>query len=245
MIIITLLAFIFSFLFALGGVGSAIVLVPIMYWLGIPLSEAKPTGLFINTISLIGATYSNIKNKRLDIKIGIPIIVASIILAPIGAYFSTIIPKKVVLLIFISFLIFSSFMMLFFRASKYESNYREDPPYIELTFTGSLAGFISGLLGVDGGGLISPLMIMLGFNPKKVAKVTAFVVPFSSITGFFAYLAMGHINIKLLTFVGLAAYLGGYLDTHLMHLKMKPATVKKFLGIILLILAIKLLIKIF
>ncbi|MGA1862213.1 sulfite exporter TauE/SafE family protein [Deferribacter thermophilus] len=245
MIIITLLAFIFSFLFALGGVGSAIVLVPIMYWLGIPLSEAKPTGLFINTISLIGATYSNIKNKRLDIKIGIPIIVASIILAPIGAYFSTIIPKKVVLLIFISFLIFSSFMMLFFRASKYESNYREDPPYIELTFTGSLAGFISGLLGVGGGGLISPLMIMLGFNPKKVAKVTAFVVPFSSITGFFAYLAMGHINIKLLTFVGLAAYLGGYLDTHLMHLKMKPATVKKFLGIILLILAIKLLIKIF
>jgi uncharacterized membrane protein YfcA len=68
-----------------------------------------------------------------------------------------------------------------------------------------LAAFVSGLLGVGGGGIISPLMVMLGFNPKKTAVITAFVIPFSSLTGFAAYLAMGHFNALLVIPVGLAA----------------------------------------
>ncbi|MGA1846696.1 sulfite exporter TauE/SafE family protein [Deferribacter abyssi] len=244
-VVIVLLAFVFSFLFALGGVGSAIVLVPLMYWLGFPLNEAKPTGLFINTISLLGATYSNFKNKRLDVKLGVPIIVSSLLFAPTGAYFSTIIPKRVVIVVFVTFLLFSGLMMLFFRSSKYENQFRDDRPIIVLSFIGGMAGFLSGLLGVGGGGLISPLMIMLGFNPKKVAVVTAFVVPFSSISGFFAYLVMGHVDFILLIAVGFAAYAGGYLGTHFMHFRLKPATVKKLLGVILLFMAIKMLLKLF
>jgi len=243
-ITISILAFILSFIFALGGVGSAVVLVPIMFTLGIPINEAKPTGLFINTISLLAASFSNIKNKRVDLKLGLPIIISSMLLAPVGAYLSLFINKKIVMIIFILFLIFSSMVMFFFNAKKYENKFREDRPFGILLFTGSFAGIISGLLGVGGGGLISPLLVLSGFNPKKVATVTALVVPFSSLTGFLAYLKMGHVNIQLLIFAGLAAYLGGYFGTHFMHLKMKPATVKKFLGAILLVLAIRLILKV-
>lgn len=240
---IVLLSFVFSFLFALGGVGSAIILVPIMFTLGVPLNTAKPTGLFINTVSLIGATYSNIKNKRLDVKLGIPIIVSSLLVAPMGAYSSTFIKQEIVLYVFIAFLLFSGLILLFFRASKFSHHYREDRPYIPLILIGILAGYLSGLLGVGGGSLISPLMIMLGFNPKKVAVITAFVVPFSSVTGFITYLFMGHVDILLIIAVGIAAYAGGYLGTHFMHLKLKPGTVKVFLGIVVLGLAIKLLLQ--
>ncbi len=243
-IFLSFIAFVASFIFALGGVGAAIVLVPIMYSIGVPLSQAKPIGLFYNTISLAGATYLNIKEKRLDIRLGLPIIVFSLLFAPLGAYSSKYIPQKIVLVVFILFLIFSTCVMWFFKSAKYSQNYREDRPLFALSLIGIIVGFISGLLGVGGGGLISPCMILMGFNPKKVAAITAFVVPFSSFTGFLTYLVMGSINLKILIIVTISGFFGAYLGTNLMQHKFKPETVKKILGGILLILAIKMIFKV-
>jgi uncharacterized membrane protein YfcA len=244
-IIVSGLAFGLSFLFALGGVGSAVVLVPVLHWLGYPLNEAKPTGLFVNTISLMGASVSNIRNKRLDFRLGIPIIVSSMLMAPAGAYVSTMISQRLVMIVFVAFLLFSGNMMLFFKPAESRKEFREDRPVLPMVGIGSAAGLISGLLGVGGGGLISPAMVLLGFNPKKVAVITAFVVPFSSLTGFITYWSMGHFNAALVLPVGLAAYAGGYLGTHFMHLRMDPRTVKRFLAISILLLAVRMLGKVF
>lgn len=233
------LAFFLSFLFALGGVGAAVALVPVLHWLGVPFAAAKPTGLMVNTLSMGGASYSNIKNKRLDFRMGIPIIVTSAIMAPIGAWCTRIIPKDVVMAVFIVFLVFSGAMLLFFRGKKYAGNFRDDRPIAAPAAIGAAAGFLSGLLGVGGGGLISPLMIFMGFNPKRVAAITAFVVPFSSIIGFIAYATMGTVDWRILVPASLAAYVGGFLGTAFMQGRLKPGTVKKFLGLVLFGLAAK------
>ncbi|WP_300668545.1 sulfite exporter TauE/SafE family protein [Desulfoluna sp.] len=242
-LIITLLSFVLSFIFALGGVGSALALIPALTWLGIPFAQARPTALFVNTVSMLGATVSNIREKRLDIQMGLPIIASSILLAPVGAWVSHRLPTRIVLIVFVGFLAFSGAMMLFFKGSKYASQYRDDRPVVGPVLVGIVAGFLSGLLGVGGGGLISPLMIAQGFNPKKIAAVTAFAVPFSSFSAFLTYAAMGSVSIKLLAFAGLAAWGGGYLGTLVMQRKMKPASVKKCLGVVLLLLAVRLSLK--
>lgn len=120
---VSVLAFGFSFLFALGGVGAAIVLVPVMHALGIPLNEARPTGLFVNTVSLSGATWDYIRNHRLDFRLGLPIIVTSAITAPVGAWSGRYLPERAVLLVFTMFLVFSAGVLLFFRSSKYEARF--------------------------------------------------------------------------------------------------------------------------
>ena len=244
-IIIPLLAFGLSFLFALGGVGSALALVPVLSWLGLPLLIAKPTGLLVNTLSMTGASVSNIRAKRLDFRLGIPIIISSFLLAPLGAWSSHWIPKPVVLGVFTLFLLFSGAMLIFFRAGKFEDQFREDRPILAPALIGAVAGYLSGLLGVGGGGLIAPLMILLGFNPKKVAVITAFVVPFSSLSGLITYLAMGHADLWLMVPAAVAAYFGGSLGTKVMQAKFKPGTVKKFLGGLLLLLALKMGLQIF
>jgi hypothetical protein len=234
-VIVSAISFVLSFLFALGGVGAAVALVPILYWIGFPLNEAKPTGLFTNTISLVGGSIDNIRHGRIDFRLGIPIIISSIALAPVGAYASK--------LVFILFLVFAGLMMLFFTASKYGDRGREDRPVAPMLAIGGIGGFLSGLLGVGGGSMISPLMILLGFNPKKVAAITAFVVPFSSLTGLIAYWAMGHFNPALALPVGIAAYLGGWLGTRFMHTRLSPSTVKKILGVLVLLIAVKMVFK--
>ena len=239
-IAIVLLSFVLSFVFALGGVGSAVALIPSLTWMGVPLNLARPVGLFVNAVSMLGATYSNIREKRLDFRLGLPIIAASVLMAPVGAWVSHLISTRLVLLVFICFLLFSGLMMIFFKGAKYADQYREDRPVTGPFLVGVAAGFVSGMLGVGGGGLISPLMILQGFNPKRVATVTAFAVPFSSLSAFAAYAAMGSVSVRLLVFAGLAAWGGGTLGTGVMHRRLRAASVKRFLGCVLLLMALKL-----
>ena len=233
------ISFVAAFIFSLGGVGAAIILIPILVSFGIPIGTAKPVGLFYNTVSLTGASISNIRNKRLDFKVGIPIIIFSFLFAIVGAWTSQFIPKNIILILFIGFLLFSGFMFLLHK-KKGQDTYREDRPYVALSAIGAFAGLLSGLLGIGGGGIISPLMLMLGFNPKKIAAITAFVVPFSSLSGFLAYWLMGNINWKLIIIASVAGVAGATLGTMFMHKNLNPKTVKKILAFILLLMAIKL-----
>ncbi len=237
--IIAAISFVAAFVFSLGGVGAAIILIPILVSFGIPINVAKPVGLFYNTVSLTGASISNIKNKRLDFKVGIPIIIFSFLFAIVGAYISQYIPKNTILILFIVFLFFSGFMFLFHKI-KQQSTYRSDTPYLPLSAIGAFAGLLSGMLGIGGGGIISPLMLMLGFNPKKIAAITAFVVPFSSFSGFLTYWSMGSVDWKLIAIVSVAGIVGATLGTMFMHKKMNPKAVKRILAIILLFMAVKL-----
>ena len=244
LVIITIAAFVFSFIFALGGIGAAIILIPTMLQFGIPINIVKPVSLFFNTVSLSGASYNNIKNKRLDFKAGIPIIISSFLFAIFGAYLSKFIPKNIILIIFIGFLIFSGFMFLFYKKKLSQTRNKKDPsPYLALSIIGSIAGLFSGLLGVGGGGIISPLMIWLGFDVKKTATITAFVIPFSSFAGFLTYLSMGSVNLKLLIYVSCAGLAGGYLGTRFTHTKLSSRTIKKILAVVLLLIAVKMIFK--
>lgn len=241
--LIAAISFVGSFIFSLGGVGAAIILIPILVSLGIPITTARPVGLFYNTVSLSGASVSNIKNKRLDFKVGIPIIISSFLFAILGAYLSQFLPKKIILLLFIGFLLFSGFMFLLHK--KKVGNYRNDKPYFALSLIGAFAGLLSGILGIGGGNIISPLMLMLGFNPKKIAAITAFVVPFSSFSAFLTYWSMGIVDWKLSFIASVSGVAGATLGTMFMQKKLNPQTVKKILAFILLLMAAKLLFKVF
>lgn len=234
-----MLAFGLSFLFALGGVGSAIALVPALDGLGVPLLLAKPTGLLVNTLSMTGASVANFRARRLDFALGLPMILTSFVLAPLGAWSSHALPRSLTLAIFSLFLLFSGLMLIFFRPGATNAGFRNDRPWLLTGLIGVVAGYLSGLLGVGGGGLIAPLMIILGFDPKKVAVLTAFVVPFSSLSGLLAYLSLGGLDWRLMLPAAVAAYFGGSLGTRFMQSRLKPAAVKKFLGVLLLLLALK------
>ncbi len=242
-ILIFFISLIAAFLFALGGVGAAIILIPILVSLGIPVNTAKPVGLFFNTVSLTGATVHNIRQKRMDFRAGLPIIIFSFVFAIAGAYLSKFIPVRVVLILFIAFLLFSGFMFLFHK-KKDDGDYRDDAPWFRLSLTGALAGLLSGLLGIGGGGIISPLLLMMGFHPKKITVITAFVVPFSSFSGFLTYWAMGTVDWKILLIASAGGLIGATLGTQVMHRHIDHNIVKKILAVILLIMAVKLILKI-
>ena len=226
----------------MAGMGAAFIFIPIFYWLGIPLDVAIPTGLFLNAVSLTAASLRNASRKIVPYGLALPIAGISLLIAPLGAYSSRYVDRPILLALFAGFLIFSSLMILFYSPKTAARKFTKKQELASGMGIGALAGYISGLLGVGGGGLISPILIYLGHDAKKVAAVTAFVVPFSSYAGFITYLAMGHVRLPLLVITAFSAIAGGLLGTWLMNEKLRSRQVRRAIGIIILAVAMKIII---
>lgn len=105
---------------------------------------------------------------------------------------------------------------------------------------GAFAGFIGGLLGIGGGFIIAPILMWMGYKTKEAAATTAFVVTFSSFSGYLGHMAEGHFNWTLTIVVVIAVIIGSQLGGGFMSGKAKPKWVKSLYAAVLFAIAIKL-----
>ena len=77
--------FVGSGVMAMAGLGAAFLFVPLFYYLGVPLGEATSTALLLNAVSLSAATVTYARARLIDWRAGIPVLVAAVVLAPLGA----------------------------------------------------------------------------------------------------------------------------------------------------------------
>jgi uncharacterized membrane protein YfcA len=239
-LLIATVSFVLSFIFALGGIGGAIVLVPVLTMLGVPFNYARPAGLFTNLISGTAIVLNNLKNRRIDWQLALPLMVSSVIMAPVGVYASHIVPQKVVAAILSAFLIYAGIMVYI---PKKAEHIREDYPLWLPFVVGGITGFFSGMLGVGGGSLASPILMVLGLNPRKIISSVALMVFFSSLAGFLAYWKIGSVDWKVTLAAALPAFIAGYLGTHVAHNHLSMTKIKKILGVIYLLVGIKFFLK--
>ena len=233
----TLAAFILSLLFSMGGTGSGIALIPMLNFFGLEFIVAKATGLFAGASTALTSSVMNIKRKVLDFIFVWPIALMMLLFAPLGAYSSQYLDETVVKFLFMLLLFYSATMMMF---GKKKSLVKVESRAV-LFGVGAFVGFLAGLLGVGGGNILMPLLILLGFEPKKVAITVSSVVPFAALSSFFTYASYVNLDWILLLCVMLASIAGGYIGNYLMHFKLDQMKTKKLMGVILYILALKML----
>ena len=78
-----------SGLLAMAGLGAAFLFVPLFYYLGVPLPQATATALLLNTISLSFASVVYFRQKLVNVRIALPVLITAVILAPVGAWVTT------------------------------------------------------------------------------------------------------------------------------------------------------------
>jgi uncharacterized membrane protein YfcA len=239
--IASVLVFIFTTVLTIAGVGAAFIIIPTFYLLGVPLTEAMAVALLLNAISMTFASVNYVRYRLVAFKTAIPIIILAIIFSPLGAYSTRYFSKESLILAFSAFLLFAGSMMLFYTPVTKKDGASSSKELRTGIGLGISAGYLGGLLGVGGGNFIVPVLVWLGFDSKRASATTAFVVIFSSLSGFFGHAAMGNINWQLLLFSTGGSVAGAIVGSWLMHRKLDARQVKRIIGVVLYAIAVKML----
>ena len=239
--------FVLAFIFSMLGLGGAMLYIPVFHWFGFDFkSEAIPTGLLLNGITALSAAIYYIRAKMVDIKGSLPLFSASFMGAPVGAYFTKFFPTRALILLFALSIVFSGGRMLLTsgRADKKQMmSYKWR--LLLMGIGGFFIGFIAGLLGVGGGFLFLPMMLIIGYKTKQAAATSSFVVIFSSFSGFAGHVAEGRFHWPLMVATAIAVIIGSQIGAKVMKEKMKAKWIKQMFAVVLLGVAVKLLWKLF
>ncbi|MFZ0450172.1 MAG: sulfite exporter TauE/SafE family protein [Desulfatiglandaceae bacterium] len=244
---VTLIILVLAFIFSMLGLGGAMLYIPVFHWFGYDFkSVAIPTGLLLNGITALSAAVFYLRAKMVDIKGSIPLIISSFIGAPVGAYFTKLVPTRTLILFFAIAMVFAGGRMLMTSARPDKEKMMDlHLRMILMSVGGFFIGFIAGLLGVGGGFLFVPMMIAMGYATKQAAATSAFVVIFSSFSGFAGHVAEGHFNWPLMIATSIAVIIASQIGAKVMKEKMKARWIKQMFAVVLLGVAIKLLWKLF
>ncbi|MDK2893094.1 sulfite exporter TauE/SafE family protein [Methanohalophilus sp.] len=210
--------FCLSALFALLGLGGAVIYVPLFYLMGMDLLVAIPLALLLNLITAGSASITYIQKKATDFHTAFPIIIMAVVGAPVGAYFSGILPEKTLILLFSITLVVTGLILI---QSKEKKMNVHSIPLKKKIFFGSILGFfigvITGLLGLGGGSFIVPILLMLGYSTKEAPATSMLVVTFSSLSGFLAHITDINIELPFLAALCITVLAGSQIGSRLMY----------------------------
>jgi len=245
--IVTFVILVLAFIFSMLGLGGAMLYIPVFHWFGYNFKAvAIPTGLLLNGLTALSAAVYYLRAKMVDVRGSIPLIISSFLGAPVGAWFTKMVPTRTLILLFAIAMVFAGGRMLLTSKNPEKDTMMPAGRRMALmTVGGFFIGFIAGLLGVGGGFLFVPMMIAMGYPTKRAAATSAFVVIFSSFSGFAGHVAEGHFDWPLMIATSIAVIVASQIGAKVMKEKMKARWIKQMFAVILLAVAVKLLLKLY
>lgn len=107
---------------------------------------------------------------------------------------------------------------------------------------GAAIGILSGMIGIGGGIILSPLILLLHWgNMKQTAAVSALFILMNSVSGMAGLVTKGvHFSHDMVWMI-VIAFLGGLLGSYLGSMKVGSVLLRRTLALVLLVAAVKLL----
>ena len=225
-------------LYSSVGHGGASSYIAIMSLMGSPVSEIKPIGLVLNIIVSSVGSYRFIKNKLFSLKVFLPLVIGSVPAAFLGGYIelSSEVYRPLVGVV----LLFAGFQFLFniFDNLKIKS-IKKCNSYVAI-LVGITIGLLSGLTGTGGGIFLSPIIVFLGWTTVKSASGTAAAfILFNSISGLLGNFVSVSLIPNTIFLYSIAVFLGVLLGTTLGIKVLSEHSVKRTLGLVIILAGFK------
>ena len=232
------LLFIVAFLYSSVGHGGASGYLAMMAIYGFAPEVMKPTALLLN-LFVAGTSFIQFyRGKHFNWKIFLPLALASIPMAFLGGTLSidSHIYKKILGVL----LLFPVIRFLFMN----DKGVVEQKPSNTLLsiFIGAAIGLMSGMIGIGGGIILSPILILLHWtNQKQTAAISALFIFVNSVGGLAGQLSKGiQFSASMYIYV-VVAFAGGLAGAYFGSLKFSQDWLKKILALVLLLASYKLL----
>jgi len=232
------LLFLVAFLYASVGHGGASGYLALMALFSITPAVMKPTALLLNLFVSLTAFIQFYRGGHFRWKLFWPFALASIPMAYLGGLVVVDgnIYKKILGLLLLVPIIRFYFFSNSKAIEKRESNFALS------VLIGACIGFLSGLIGIGGGILLSPLLLLLKWtDQKETAAISALFIFVNSMSGLAGQLTKGiHFTTDMYTYVTIA-FVGGLCGAYFGALKFRQVILKNVLATVLVLAAYKLL----
>lgn len=251
---------------SLVGLGGGIVIVPTLLFLGATgfFSEATPqiaagTSLLVIIFTGLSSSIAYYKQKKVDIKTGLILFIGGGPGGIAGAWMNKHLNADSFSLWFGLFMIFISFVLMYKDKVPPIKNKSEkgiwrtfsDRDGIEHTYgfqpviaipIAFIVGFLGGLLGIGGGALMVPSLILLFHFPAHIAVATSMLLLFfTSLTSSITHIWLGHVIWLYALALIPGAWLGGTLGAKI-NQRLPSKAIVVMLRVMLIIVGIRLII---
>ena len=233
-----------GFLAGLFGVGGGILIVPALVLLmhmdqrlahGTSLAAVLPIAIS----SLIGYSLED----KVDWPVGALLAVGAVAGAVIGTHILHVIPHRALAYTFAAFLLLTAMRLLLDNTDALGRSELSAGNVVVLLVVGLIAGILAGLLGVGGGIVMVPAMVVLFHIPAVVAKGTslAVIVP-TSVMGTWRNRKNHNTDLRVALVVGLAGMASGFAASQI-SVGMSESTSNLLFAILLTAVAIRMLLQ--
>lgn len=231
------LLFVIAFLYSSVGHGGASGYLALMALFGIAPAFMKSTSLTLNVFVSAIAFIAYARNGYFRPRLVIPFLITSIPLAFAGAMIP--VRSNVYEIILGIFLLMAVARMVFEPGAVIEKY--SEPPFILSMSLGALLGLFSGMIGIGGGIILSPILILLHWaGIKESAAASALFILLNSASGLTGLLVKGfHFEPRLILWI-VVGVLGGITGSYIGSARLKQGKLKYILAGILLLASLKL-----
>ncbi len=256
-LLLALVFFLISTIFSMIGMGGGILYVPILLFAGFTFEQAPAISLMLISGTSLAALLTFWRNRKVDWKLALVMDPPTDIMAFVGGYYSSLVPEPVLRSILVGILMLAGTLMLLnktrpvvdravadgkwwlWHRSFNNVSYTVNLPLV-LTATASI-GMLSGMLGITGGIIKLPIMVLLCGVPMDIAVATSTVmVAITALSGLAGHALSTQLDWRVGLVLALAAIIGGRLGSRI-SISMDKARLKKWFGIIIWLIALRML----
>lgn len=262
------LALVAAALGTLGGLGGAILLVPVLVLTGMSPSDAAPLGLLTVAAGSVAAGPHQLRGRMVNHRLGVVIELAAVVGAIVGALVSGLISEQALIVLLAVVAMGTAVTGLLKRGRSLRNP--PDPecvasdvgerigsldgayplgdgvvPYrprripVGLGFM-TLAGLVAGTAGVSGGFIKTPALTELMRVPLKVAAATStFTVGITASAALIVFAIQGRIDVQPSALVITGSLIGGQLGARIQAL-LPPWLIRRVLSVMLIAVAVSL-----
>ena len=232
------LLFLVAFLYASVGHGGASGYLALMAIFSISPDVMKPTALLLNLFVSLISFIQFYRGKHFNWKLFLPFAIASVPMAFVGGAITLdpFVYKKILGLL----LLIPIARFLFF--GNIPVNDLKKPNVVLSLLIGAAIGFLSGMIGIGGGIILSPVLLLLKWaDMKRAAAVSSLFIFVNSVAGLSGQFNKGiHFSPDMYAYVAIA-FAGGVFGAYFGSMKFKSTMLKYLLAVVLMVAAYKLL----
>ena len=224
-----------------AGMSAAAVISPMLItFLKLPAYEAVGIALASDVLASAVSAYTYGKNKNLDIRNGLVMMVTVLICTLIGSWTASLVPNTTMgsFSVFMTFLLGIKFIVKPVLTTKESmSETSEKKRLVQSVISGIVVGFICGFIGAGGGMMMLLLLTgVLGYELKTAVGTSVFIMTFTALTGAVSHFVIGGMpDIRCLVFCVISTLLWARIAA-LFANKASAVTLNRMTGVVLAIL---------